>query len=286
MLYGLGSALGFGMADLCGAISTRRIGVPVTVFVIQLVNVLALSALLLTPLPGALDASAVAWTAILISGVLGTVSFFCFYRALQLGPVAIVGPVFASYAAISVILSEVLIGERLSTLATVGVVSTLTGVVLASASGGERANGMRTSRSGIPFALVATVAWGVASFLIGRYAQETGWFLPVYGSRLVEFAGVGAAVLLLRANGRKLPAPGRVGTAIAATSGLADSIAVALFARGSQVGLVSITSAVSATFPLVLIAAGVALFRERPTAAQWVGVLATVGGLVLIALGR
>jgi drug/metabolite transporter (DMT)-like permease len=286
MLYGFGSAIGFGLADLFGAISTRRTGVLVTLLVIQSVNLLVLSALLLTPIPGSLEASGEAWAAILVSGVLGTFSFFCFYRALQLGPIAIVSPVFASYAAITVILSVLLIGEHLSTLATAGLVSTLTGVMLASGGRGKGEAGERRPWGGIPWAVAAAIAWGVSSYLIGRYAQETGWFLPVYGSRLVEFAVVGSTVLVLRAWGREVAVPRGADAAIPTASGLADMMAVALFARGSEVGLVSVMSAVSATFPLVVIAGGVAMFHERPTQVQWVGILTTVAGLAMLGLGR
>lgn len=285
MLYGFGSAIGFGFADLFGAISTRRTGVLVTLLVIQSVNLLVLSALLLTPIPSSLEASGEAWAAILVSGVLGTFAFFCFYRALQLGPIAIVSPVFASYAAITVILSVLLIGEHLSALATAGLVATLSGVMLASGGRGEGVAGERTW-GGIPWAVAAAITWGVSSYLIGRYAQETGWFLPVYGSRLVEFAGVGLAVLALHASGGRLAVPRGADAAIPTASGLADLMAVALFARGSEVGLVSIMSAVSATFPLVVIAGGVALFHERPTQVQWVGILTTVAGLAMLGLGR
>jgi drug/metabolite transporter (DMT)-like permease len=45
-------------------------------------------------------------------------------------------------------------------------------------------------------------------------------------------------------------------------------------------------SAVSATFPLVVIAGGVAMFHERPTKVQWVGILTTVVGLAMLGLGR
>jgi drug/metabolite transporter (DMT)-like permease len=295
MIYGLFSAAGFGVADLCGAVSTRRIGVPTTLLVIQTVNLVLLSALMLTPLPGRLHASAGAWAAILASGVLGTVSFFSFYRALQLGPIAVVSPVFASYAAVAVVLSVVLIGEHLSALAAAGVATTLTGVALASARRGaeepsekgpaRRLAGPGSGWGGIPFALIAMVAWGVASFIIGRYSQETGWFLPVYGSRLVEFAGVAFVFLLVRRR-RPTPRPSGASAIIPTVSGAADAVAVSLFARGSQLGLVSIMSAVSATFPLVVIAGGVVMFRERPSPVQWAGVLCTISGLVLLGVGR
>jgi drug/metabolite transporter (DMT)-like permease len=287
MLFGLGSAIGFGFADLLGAISSRRIGVTTTLFVIQVTDVLAMAALLLTPLPGdgALEAGGGARAAIAVGGVLGTVSYFSFYRALQLGPIAVVSPVFAAYAAVAVILSVVLHGERPSALASAGVVLTVVGVVLASARGDGQRRG-RGPWGGIPWALLAMVAWGIASYVIGLYAQETGWYLPVFGTRVVEFAGVGAAILFLQLRGVALATPQGTSVAIPAVSGLADAAAVSLFARASEQGLVSIAAAVSATFPLVVIAGGLAFFHERPSVRQWLGVLSTVAGLVLLGIGR
>lgn len=285
MLFGLGAAFGFGLADLFGAISTRRVGVPVTLFVIQVVDVVLLALLLLTPLPGALSANLAARVAIVVAGVLGTVSFFSFYRALQLGPVAVVSPVFAAYAAIAVLLSVVLHGERLSAMASTGVVLTIAGVVLASARGDADAGGVR-SWGGIPFALVATFAWGVASYLIGRYAQQTGWFVPVFGMRLVEFVLVGGVLLILRARGTALVAPRGRTVVFPAVSAVSDAVAVSMFARGSELGLVSVASAVSATFPLVVIAGGLILFHERPSTRQWLGVVSAIAGLILLGLGR
>jgi len=286
MLYGLGSALGYGFGDLCGAISTRRIGVPVTLFIIQLVDVILLSLLMLTPLPGELSASGAAWAAIVAAGVLGTMSYLSFFRALQLGPVAVVSPVFASSAAVSVLLAVLFNGERLSAMASTGVALTIAGVALASAQGeGPREDGPR-SWGGIPYALVATVAWGVASYLIGRYSQETGWYLPTVGTRAVEFVLMGIVLLVVASRSVPLPFPRGKTVLFPVGSAVADATGVAMFARGSQVGLVSITSAVSATFPLVVIAGGLILFHERPSPRQWLGVLAAIVGLVLLGLGR
>jgi drug/metabolite transporter (DMT)-like permease len=287
MFLALGSAIGFGFADLLGAISSRRIGVPITLLVIQVVDVLAMASLLLTPLPGegALQASAGAWTAVVASGVLGTVSYFAFYRALELGPIAVVSPVFAAYAAVAVVLSVLLHGERPSALASAGVVLTVLGVVLASARE-ESLRRIAASWGGIPWALLAMVAWGIATYVIGLYAQQTGWYLPTFGTRLVELTGVGAVIAVLWLRGAELAPPRGASAAIPVASGLADALAISLFARASQQGLVSIAAAVSATFPLVVIAGGLALFHERPSVRQWTGVLSTVAGLIALGIGR
>ena len=285
MLMGLASALGFGFADIFGATSARKVGVLVTLAIIQSVNVVILSLLLLTPVVGSVSATWPVGLAIAISGVLGTVSYFSFVRALQLGPVSIVTPVFASYAAITVVLSVVFDSERFSTLAAAGIASTLVGVVLASMRRNDQPMALAV-RSGIPFALTAAVAWGVASYLLGHSSQQVGWFLPQYGSRLVEFVGVVAIVLALRARGGTFTIPGGKSFVIASVSAVADNIGVAAFNRGSQLGLVSITSAVSASFPLVVIAGTLFLFHERPSPRQWVGILAAVGGLVMLGLSQ
>ena len=72
----------------------------------------------------------------------------------------------------------------------------------------------------------------------------------------------------------------------ARSSSLADASAIALFAHASQVGSISIAAAVSATFPLVVIAGGLLLFHERPSPRQWLGVLGAITGLILLGLGR
>ncbi len=284
MLLGLGSALGFGLADLFGAVSTRRLGVPQTVLIIQALSAAVLSLLLLTPVVGSLSSSLSVRLTIAAAGILGIVSYFSFFRALMLGPVAIVSPVFASYAAVTVILSVALNGERLSALAVAGIASTTAGVALASARGGASERSARGG--GIPFALLAMVAWGVASYLLGRAAQQTGWFFPLYGARLAELAGALVVAIVLGARGALGPLPSGRSVLIACASGMADNAGVAAFVRGSQVGLVSITSAVSASFPLIVIAGSLVLFRERPSPRQWVGILAAVVGLAVLGIAQ
>ncbi|HYM97641.1 MAG TPA: DMT family transporter [Candidatus Sulfotelmatobacter sp.] len=283
MLLGLGSALGFGLADLFGAVSTRRLGVPQTLLIIQVLSVATLSLVLLTPAAGSLSPSFGVRIAIVAGGTLGIASYFSFFRALELGPVAIVSPVFASYAALTVIFSIVFNGERLSALAALGIALTIAGVALASARGEARRG---TRGGGIPFALLAMMAWGVASYLLGRAAQQTGWFFPLYGARLAELVGAVGVAIFLGVRGVFGPPPGGRSILLACASGMADNAGVAAFVRGSQLGLVSITSAVSASFPLIVIAGSLILFGERPSPRQWVGILAAIAGLILLGLGR
>jgi len=226
VFFGLASALGFGVADLFGAVSTRRLGVPRTVLIIQALSTALLSLLLLTPLPGSLSASSGILATIGAAGLLCSVSYFSFFRGLQLGPVAIVSPVFASYAAITVLLAIVLEGVHVSTLAGAAIAAIVAGVILASARGATSAN-IPSSWGGIPFALVATVGWGVASYLLGRSAQEAGWYFPLWGLRVVEFLVALGVIGFLRVTERLPPVTLGGSVLLACASGLADNIGVA-----------------------------------------------------------
>jgi drug/metabolite transporter (DMT)-like permease len=54
------------------------------------------------------------------------------------------------------------------------------------------------------------------------------------------------------------------------------------YARGAEVGLVSIVTAASATYPLIPVLGGVVLLHERPVPTQYLGIAMVIGGLVLL----
>jgi drug/metabolite transporter (DMT)-like permease len=190
---------------------------------------------------------------------------------------------------VTVILSVIFNREQLSTLADVAIALTIGGVVLASASSSHPdpvPSAGEGNTSGVPFALLAMLCWGVASYLLGRAGQQTGWFFPVFGARLVQFIGTLGVASVLAIRGAFGPIPGGRSVVIACASAVCDSVGNAAFVRGSQVGLVSITSAVSASFPLIVIAGSLLLFKERPSVRQWVGILSAILGLILLGLAQ
>jgi drug/metabolite transporter (DMT)-like permease len=124
----------------------------------------------------------------------------------------------------------------------------------------------------------------VGAFLIGRFSKEIGWFGAVYLSR------VGAAfallvVYLLRGD-RRFRGVGPRFLAWAALCGVLDIGGFASFARGSELGFISVTAAASVIYPLIPILFGVLHFGERPARSQWAGVAAVGCGLALLAVGR
>jgi len=72
---------------------------------------------------------------------------------------------------------------------------------------------------------------------------------------------------------------------LAALGGVVELFGSMLYARGAEVGLVSIVTAASATYPFIPVLGGVVLLHERLVPNQYVGVALVVAGLMLLALG-
>lgn len=281
MLFGLLAALGWGTADLMAAFAGRRIGSSRTVAIAQVVSLAALVAIGWMFGQG-FSAGGTAVAVLVANGVLAAAAYITLYRALELGPVALVSPIVAAYAAISIPLAVVFKGEILGSVLVFGIMLTIGGVVAAATD--PRALRGRLFQAGIPWAFASMALFGVATFVLGDWSQRIGW----YPASLLSRVGNVGGVLLFAWAVRRRPAPGPVtpqAVAMSAAVGVADIAGVIAYARGTQLALISVVTAASAAFILIPVAGGLVLLKERPAVTQLAGVAAVLVGLVLLGLG-
>ena len=282
MIFGLVAALGWGCSDLLAAIGSRRMGSRATVMVAQIVGLLCLGLLWVVTTPEwRLPARDVA--ILLGSGCFAGIAYFTAYRGLELWPVALVSPIASAFAAVTVLLAVVVLGESLGPILLSGVVLTILGVVLASTDLRRFEVEAKRHRRGLPYAFAAMVGFGVAAFVSGSLAKNYGWLPPVALSRVGSVILITAVTLAMR--GREREAMRRISPrnlGIAAAAGVTDIIGVVAYSRGSELGLISIVAAVSATFTLIPVAGGILLFSERPAPNQLVGLVLVIGGLATL----
>lgn len=280
MIFGLGAAVAWGLADFGAALVGRRIGSVATTILSQLAGAATVAVLFLAAIP-ALDASMLDVAVLLANGFLMAGAYLIFYRGLQLGPIALVSPIVAAYGGVTIPLALLVLGESLSGIEVAAAAVTIGGVVLAATDLRRLRSGEAASRGGIPFAIMAMLMYGVGAFVMGRYAQEVGWLLAVAISRVGSTA---ALVALALSREGSLGESSRKSRSAAALVGVVDSFGVIFFSWGAESGMVSIVAAASATFTLIPIAGGLILFKERPAPSQVLGVALVVGGLLALAL--
>jgi len=285
VIYGLAAALGWGLSDLWAAMSGRRIGSGRTVVVAQVAVAVVISVLVLIVRPDLSGIPAVApW--LVPNAFLGAAAFATLYKGLQLGPIAVVSPVLASYAVVPVLLSVILLGETLGGWEVVGVLVTIAGAALTSTDPKALRAGTRTKPAGLPWAIVSTLLFGVATYVMGWAAKEAG-FLPSLWFGRLTMTGVfliAAFVIWVRARStgevRDPVAPSM--QRLAVLVGVMELVGTISYARGAEVGLVSIVTAASATYPLIPVLGGVVLLHERPVPTQYLGIAMVIGGLLLL----
>ena len=282
MIFGLAAALGWGLADFFGALAGRRIGSIGAVMAGQLLSALFMTSVLVATGESLEPLGADIWLLVL-NGAVGAFAYATHYKALELGPVAVVSPIGAGYAVVGVGLAIVILGERPNALALTGAGIAVMGVALVSTDLKKFREGIKNHVPGLRWSVAAAIGFGVSGFLLGWISQRAGWIPGLWGSRVAQVIFfLPLAGTFRRELGRLRLGPGLW---IALIAGAADILGVVTYSIGATRGFISIVLAASAVFPLIAITLSIVVFKERVVANQVAGIGMVVGGLLLLGLG-
>jgi drug/metabolite transporter (DMT)-like permease len=276
---GLAAALCWGFADYIAALASRSAGALRVVLGFHLLATLGLGIACVAT--GALDD--VTWDNIppfFGIGALGAASYLAFYRALAIGPISIVSPIVSGYAAVTVILAVIIIGDRLSAGELAALFIVLLGVALASSDLAQLHRIDRGQAVGLLLAVVAMGAIGAFVFGVAYYAEELGWLAPIFLGRAFSTLFIGAVAAAKRELPGRDPRYWRAVSLIA----LVDTAGYVAFNVGARNAETAVVATASAPYSIVPIILGVVLLHERPARIQWLGIVLTVAGVVLLGL--
>jgi drug/metabolite transporter (DMT)-like permease len=275
------AAVAWGFADVFITYLARRGGFFKTLILTQAVGVamLVIIALALEDLPGPSTAQLLALAGL---APVAVAAYGGFYRALELGPIAIVSPIASANGAVVVLLAVVVLGESLSSLQALGCLLVLGFIVLAALEPKAEV-AAEGSGSGIRLALVASAAFGGYLFALATFSDDLGWLVPILIARAMTVA-ILAAVAVTRPPAAP-GALGRIGVAGCLVAGALDASGYLVFNRGAEIGELAITSAAAASYPVIPILVGLFALRERVAGHQLVGVAGVLGGMVVLSLG-
>ncbi|TME77886.1 MAG: hypothetical protein E6I48_01475 [Chloroflexi bacterium] len=281
LLYGVGAAIAFGFGDYAAAMATRRVGVVLTSLGMQTIGLAAYAVTLaalgrwptfeLQQLPYGIALS-----------VIGMVSLAALYRAFALGPIAVVSPVVASYAALTVVLIVVFLGERLTSGQAVAIGVTFVGVAVASTDIRELRRTLGRPSEGVRIGFFATLGFAVwsAIFAVGVRATDGLGLIVLQRSFSVVLLTL---FVVLRGTSLR-PIAARPALALVAATGVLDTGANVLLALGIASGFATFVMTGSGAYPLIPALLAISVLRERLAPNQYVGVAVLVAGLVALGL--
>jgi drug/metabolite transporter (DMT)-like permease len=269
----------WGSSDFAGGTLARRAPSPLVVFgtVAIALGVLLLGLPLVSPPFGTYQVYGAA------AGVVGALALAAFYRAMAAGPMSLVAPLAATGTTIPV-LWAVAHGEQVGAIQAAGMALAVAGVALA--GGPELRSSRRATRATFLYTLVAAVGFGWY-FVFMALGSRTS----VYGTLLGQRAA-GLLVLIPFAlhAARRLPSgwwapmvrPGALALLLAA--GLGDVSANGLYGlavrRGG--GHLAVITVLASLYPVATTLWARALHGERLRVVQNIGVVAALGGVLLV----
>jgi len=303
MVYGLIAAAGWGLSSVAAAHAARRMGTLAALLISQVTGTIVLGAALAALHPHLPTLASTTVLGLAGAGLFSLLGWLTYYRALEHGPVGIVSGAAATYGGVTAILALIVLGEPLGRFGGIGDALAVAGVAAAAmqSTGRRRAavtidgipvprqwalDGAALTRSarsrpwGLLLALASALTYGTGAFWLGAYAASAGWLV----SALIVYI-ISVTVLLVALICRQQrPRGGLAGTSWAVAAGLAEAVALVAFARGGQAGQVAVTAAVSSTYPVIPLALGLVVFRERLSTVQVLGICVAVTGLTLVSM--
>ncbi len=270
----LGSATCYGVSNFIGPLLARRHAVFAVLLISHTAAFLGAGVYLLIergPMPHGAP-----FIYALLAGLGNAGGLIGFYKAAELGPIAVVATIGATGTIIPVTWG-LAHGDALSSLQAVGIPLAVAGCALAARRPGAPTEAFPDPRASVLWATGSAIAFG--TFLTALpAASEHGRAWAIFDARiallvaLVLWAGRELKGLRVTRDAPALAVPGLL---------LLAGTLLYVFAAGR--GQLSLVSVLNATAPIFTVALGVTFLDQRATRTQSIGVAAALAGIVLIA---
>ena len=266
----------YGVADYCGGRASRSVASTIVTLIGQATSlVLVVGGVIVigTPVASAHD---LWWGA--VGGAAGAGALIAFYTALSRGAMTVVAPTTAIISAVFPVVVGLLLGERPSITALIGIVVACLAVGLVSGAIGRRHQ--HTGMATIVLAGLAGIGFGFIFIAFARTADDSGMW-PLVAARAASLPVIAAVVGVTR------PGRGALGAVVwmIVGSGVLDMAANLFYLEASHRGLLSIVAVISSMYPVSTVCLAFGLDHERVSRSQAAGLACAAAALALVSLG-
>lgn len=280
-LFSLISFVGWGVGDVFGVITTRKIGPFSFVFWGSILGLIIYSLYV----PFALSQLSNLTRGIFLLGLFLSlvmlISTVSFNKAFMSESSSLVGVISAAGFALVPILSISFLGEQISNLQTLAIAITFLGIFLSIYNFSEIKKKNFSVSRGIIWALVTMVCWGVYYSFIKIPIGEVGWFWPAY---LYCFLSP-LLLVFMKWQGIKLQMPFfHKASWPLLFNALLLSVGEFGYNFALSIGSASTVAPIAGAYPTLFVVLAFFIFKDPITKQQIGGVITTLIGIVLLSL--
>ena len=299
VLLSLASAVGYGSSDFAAGLAARRASVIRVTLLSEGVSVAVVGVALAVIGAHPPSLSAVAWGS--IAGLGGVAGALALYLGFRHAAFSVAGPLSAVGSAGFSVLAGLLLGERPTALALIGIALALPAIVGVSASAREPSGGDVTGASadasrsapgnpaitsrrwvpaGVSYGLVAGACFALLFIGLNQAGSGSGLW-PVLCSQAAALVAIGSVAGFTG----DLRLPGASGSRLAAVAGLTGAPGTISFFLATHHGLLAVAAVITSLYPAVTIMLARVLLGERLTAVRLAGLSLAAASVALIAAG-
>lgn len=272
---------GWGIYDFLGGVFAKQIGPFKSFFWSQLAGLLSIFFLAFVFTISA-NVSALVIILSAIGAIIYAAGYLYFFKGFEIGNVSIVAATMNLWAVFTMLFAFIFMGQRLSTIQTLGVLMIISGATLASLNWNEvRKQGLHLS-AGVKEAIFGAFLFGIFWNISEIISEEIGWLLTTL---IVKFGIVLFLLIFSFLVKREI----NLSNAsikikyIVVLMGVIEAGAVALVNYGLTIGDAILITPIASALSIVTIVLAIIFLNEKVTKLQGIGMVAAIVGIILTA---
>lgn len=281
ILLGIGGMFGWGIYDFLGGVFAKQIGSFKSLFWSQLAGLVSIL-LLVFVFKSNFNVSGLIIFLSIIASILYSAGYLFFFKGFEIGNVSIIAATMNLWAVFTMSFAFLFMGQRLSSIQTLGVVMILLGATLASLNWNEIKNQNFQLSAGVKEAIFGAFFFGVFWNVSEIISEQIDWVLTTL---LIKF-GIILFLLFfsfLTKQGIGLAQIPKKTMYIILLMGVIEAIAVALVNYGLTIGDAILITPIASALSIVTILLAIIFLKEKITKIQGIGVSMAILGIIATA---
>lgn len=278
VLFAILAMVTWGMSDFFIGYSAKKVSTVIVLLYGKIIGFLILSSLVILSglvIPTSLDI----WGVVILTSLIATVAWFLFSQGLKEGFVSILSPIGNSWAAITVLLGIIFLGQSFSFEKGVALVIIFVGIFLTAINIQEIKNKKGFALlKGVPITLVSMVLWGIFFIFVDIGVRNTSWISFFFFMEIFSIIFLFTYSKFVKPDSFSKAPEGIVGF------GIANSIGLGAYGFALATIPTTIAASIVSGLPVIALILAHIFLKEKLRVLQYFGIALTIVGLILISV--
>ncbi len=281
ILIGIGGMFGWGIYDFLGGVYAKQIGPFKSIFWSQLAGLISIL-LLIFVFTISFNIPILAIILIPIAAIIYSAGYLFFFKGFEMGNVSIVAATMNLWAVFTMLFAFIFMGQRLSTIQSLGVLMIVSGVTLAALNWRDIRKQRFQLSSGVKETVFGAFFFGVFWNVSEIISEEIGWLLTTL---LVKFGIILFLLLFSFLIKRELDITkaSPKTKCMVAIMGIIEAGAVAIVNYGLTIGDAILITPIASALSIVTITLAIIFLKDKITKLQGLGIITAIAGIIVTA---